>query len=463
MTRNLICITMVLLFAGPAAAYSTLSGVTVTRSFSPTTAQPGQKVTVTLSVKTGSLSSSLRGFYLSEAVPDALSPASLSATLGGSAATVKTETTASGTVYSGAKTVRWVLEQPPSWTENTPFPASTELKVTYSVTVPSSATSGFSFPGAMWVGMIPSLGDSGDHFGYEDKASTLPVTPATPALALNPTSLSFSVQEGDAAPTAQQVTASNTGGGTLATVSPDIKWGASGSGWLTVTQSGSGDSQSLENKVDPSGLAPNTYSATVEVSATGATNSPQSYTVSFTVKAKPSTTDPTIALDPTTVSFSAVEGGGAPASQSVAVTNVGAGTMASVTPTVSYINGSDWLTVTASGSDDSQSLENTVDPTGLSPDTYTATVSVDAPGASNTPQNYTVSLTVAPSGSTIPGSDGGVGYGDGGIVIGEGGPLLRSVGTLEGGCAVGRGHGAVLVPLLLLVLGLALLGRTRRS
>jgi hypothetical protein len=461
MMRNVTCIAMIALWAAPAAAYSTLTGVTVSRSFSPTTAQPGQSVTVTISVKTGSLSSSLRGFYLSEAVPDALSPASLSATLGGSAVTVKTESLASGTIYSGNKTIRWVLEQPPSWTENKPFPASTELKVSYKVTVPSSATSAFSFPGAMWVGMIPSAGDAGDHFGYEDSASTLPVAPATPVLTLNPTSLAFSVQEGDAAPAAQQVTAKNSGGGTMATVSTATTYGSGGSGWLTVTKGGSGDSQSLDNKVDTSGLTPNTYSATVKVTATGATNSPQSYTVSFTVKAKPSTTDPTIDLDPTTLSFSAEEGGSAPASQSVSVANVGAGTMAAVTSKVTFINGDGWLTVTESGSDNSQSLENSVDPTGLSPDTYTATVSVDAPGASNTPQNYTVSLTVTPSGSSS-GSDGGASSGDGGIVIGEGGPMFRSVGTLEGGCAVGAGRGTSPVALVVLLLGLFLPWRARR-
>ena len=450
-----------LLAAGPASAYSTLSDVTLTRSFSPTSAQPGQSVTVTLTVKTGAgLSSSLRGFYISEAVPDALSAASGSATLDGKAITVKTESTSSGAIYTGAKTLRWILEQPPSWSENNPLPASATLVVTYAVSVPSSASSGFSFPGASWVGMIPSLGDAGDNFGYEDKAATLPVD-VQPKLALSPTSLSFSAQEGGSSPASQSVAVTNGGGGTLAAVSAAVTYGSAGTGWLTVTPSGSGNSQSLDNAVDLTGLAPNTYSATVKVSASGATNSPQSYTVSFTLTAKPSTTDPTIVLSPTSLQFSAEEGGAAPAPQTVSVTNSGAGTMAAVSAKVSYISGAGWLMVAPGGVDNGQSLKNLVDSAGLAPDTYTATVAVSSSGASNTPQNYTVSLTVTPGSGPSP--DAGVGpdsglAGDAGV-IGDGGNALNASDRLVGGCQLGRSGAPAGLGLLLL---LGLLGLRRR-
>lgn len=452
-----------LLCGGRAGAYTTLTGVTLSRAFSPAQPQPGQTVTVTLTVKTGTLSSPLRGFYIADQVPDGLSPSSGSATLGGSAVTVKTESTASGAIYTGAKTLRWVLEEPPSWTENNPVPASSTLVVTYQVTVPTSATGSLSFPGASWVGMIPSLGDAGDNFGYEDSAATLPVD-AQPKLALSPTSLSFSAQEGGSAPTSKSVAVTNAGGGTLAAVSTSVTYGPGGSGWLDVTGSGSGNSQSLENKIDLTGLTPNTYSATVQVSATGASNSPQSYTVSFTLTAKPSTTDPTIVLSPTSLQFTATEGGAAPASQSVAVTNSGAGTMAAVSTTVSYISGDKWLTVTPGGADNSQSLDNTVDPTGLAPDTYTATVAVDSTGASNTPQNYTVSFTVTPGSSPTPdagpGSDLGP-VGDAGVTGDSGGAGLTGRETLQGGCTLGQrpaGGGWAL-----LLLGLLGLLRRRRA
>jgi hypothetical protein len=243
-----------------------------------------------------------------------------------------------------------------------------------------------------------------------------------------------------------------------------VTYGPGGSGWLDVTASGSGNSQSLDNKIDPSGLSPNTYSATVQVSATGASNSPQSYTVSFTLTAKPSTTDPTIVLSPTSLQFGATEGGSAPASQSVAVTNSGAGTMAAVSTTVSYISGDKWLTVTPAGADNSQSLDNSVDPTGLAPQTYTATVAVDSAGASNTPQNYTVSFTVSPKSVSTPDAGPGSDLGpvaDAGPGTGDsGGAGLTGRETLQGGCSLGhRGSGGLLVVLGLL----GLLLRRRRD
>jgi hypothetical protein len=462
-TRNGIVLVLLLL-AGDALAHSTLSGVTVTRAFSPATAQPGQQVTVTLTVETGALSESLRGFYLSEAVPDALSPSSGSATLDGQAVTVQSERTAAGTVYTGATTLRWVLEQPPDWSENEPLPASSTLVVTYQVDVPAGATTGFSFPGASWVGMLTSLGDAGDHFGYEDTATTLPVD-VPPRLGLDSTSLSFSAQEGGSNPDSQRVVVSNAGDGTLAQVETAVTYGDTGSGWLTVTRSDSGEDQHLDNAVDLDGLAPNTHTATVQVSATGASNSPQSYTVAFTVTARPSTTEPTIVLDPTSLSFTAEEGGAAPAAQTVEVTNSGAGTMAAITTEVSYISGADWLEVTAGGADNTQTVETLVDPSGLAPDTYTATVAVSSAGASNTPQNYAVSFTVtpAPPAAADAGSDQGISpTGDGGIGGADGGShTLDGTGQLVGGCNLGRPVSPV-ASLLLLCLVLLPLGGTRR-
>jgi MYXO-CTERM domain-containing protein len=449
---------------GAAWAYSTSAEISATRSFSATTVTPGQKVTVTLKVTVGAIGSSpIRGFYIADAVPDALTPANSKVTLDGSGISPKTESTSSGVVHSGCKTHRWILEEPPSWSANNPMPASSTLTVTYDVTVPSSASGTLTFPGFSWVAMIPALGDTGDHFGFEDSAATITVA-SQPQLALNPTNLTFSAQESSSNPSSQTVAVSNAGGGTLAGVSTQITYGT-GSGWLTVTASGSGDSQSLENTVDISGLQPNTYSATVAVSASGATNSPQSYTVSLTVTAIPSTTEPTIDLQPTSLQFTAAENGSNPESQTVAVTNTGAKTLADVTTEITYITGLGWLTVTPSGSGNSQSLENEASPSGLAPDTYTATVAVSSTGASNTPQNYTVSFTVSPDPSGgdagAPTGDGGVSLVDGGV--GEGGTTnLAGRDVLVGGCAVGGAPGNLAPPLVVLLALVALAWVRRR-
>ncbi|MHC4816308.1 MAG: COG1361 family protein, partial [Planctomycetota bacterium] len=292
-----------------------------------------------------------------------------------------------------------------------------------------------------------------------DQASTLAVV-QQPQLALSATGLTFTVQEGDPAPAPQTVGVSNAGGGTLATVSASPTYDSTGSGWLTVGVSGSGDTQTLTNTVDPSGLSPNTYSATVAVSAAGASNSPQSYTVSFTVTAIPSTTQPTMVLDPTSLQLSAEEDGAPTAAETVAVTNSGADTLSAISATVSYVSGSDWLEVTAAGTGNSQSVENVANPAGLAPDTYTATVQVDSSGASNTPQNYTVSFTVTPKPTGSP--DAGVpdlgAMGDSGVISGD------SSGSnlgLTGGCSLGHSPGGEGSAALVLV-GFLLLGLLRR-
>jgi hypothetical protein len=109
--------------------------------------------------------------------------------------------------------------------------------------------------------------------------STTP--PPSPKIALAPTTLSFSAQQGGSNPASQSVKVGNSGGGTLGAVSA-----TESAGWLTVSVGGSGNSQTLTNKVDTSGLAANTYTTTVKVSGGGATNSP-TYKVTLDVTSPP--------------------------------------------------------------------------------------------------------------------------------------------------------------------------------
>ncbi len=108
-------------------------------------------------------------------------------------------------------------------------------------------------------------------------AGTLPPPPADgPRISLSPTNLSFTSTNG-ATPAAQTVTLSNTGIGDLAAVTLQ-----SVPSWLAVTGNTGGNTQVLTNTVDPSGLAPGAYNATLTVSGGGATNS-ANYTVTFNV------------------------------------------------------------------------------------------------------------------------------------------------------------------------------------
>jgi len=95
-------------------------------------------------------------------------------------------------------------------------------------------------------------------------------------------------------------------------------------------------------------------------------------------------TAPVIGLDKSSLHFTASEGGANPAPQTVAVSNLGVGTLGTITAS----SDADWLTATLSGT----TIANAVNTSGLKAKKYTATVAVSAAGASNT---YAVELVVS--------------------------------------------------------------------
>jgi hypothetical protein len=225
----------------------------------------------------------------------------------------------------------------------------------------------------------------------------------SPTISLFPTSLSFSATAGGANPASQNVGESNSGSGTLASPTTSITY-HSGSGWLSVTASGSsGGPYTLLTQPTTGSLAAGTYTATVNVSSSGASNSPQSYPVTFTVNPVSS---PAISLSPTSLTFNATVGGSNPSSQNVTVSNSGGGTLASPTTSTTYHSGSGWLSVNCTGSSAPYTCSTQPTTGSLAAGTYTATVNVSSSGASNSPQSYTVSFTLS-SGSVceITGAD----------------------------------------------------------
>jgi len=205
---------------------------------------------------------------------------------------------------------------------------------------------------------------------------------ATPAIGLSPSTLSFAAPAGGPSPAPATVIVSNTGGGTLAwTASDDASWLslAPTSGSLAA-----GASAPMSVIVDATGLAAGPYSATITVTAPGA--SPATVAVSLTVSAAPA-----IGLSPSTLSFTAPVGGPGPAPATVAVSNTGGGTLA-----WSAADDASWLSLApASGSlaaGAAAPMSVIVDVTGLAAGPYSATITVTAPGA--TPAAVAVSLTV---------------------------------------------------------------------
>src|SRR5437867_3825336 len=91
-----------------------------------------------------------------------------------------------------------------------------------------------------------------------------------------------------------------------------LNWvGSASADWRTLRPASGTAPAAVTSSVHTTGLAAGTYNATITVTATGATNTPQSVPVTLTVTALP----PTIGLSPTSLSFTGVQGGANPSAQ----------------------------------------------------------------------------------------------------------------------------------------------------
>jgi hypothetical protein len=122
--------------------------------------------------------------------------------------------------------------------------------------------------------------------GNQGSPATIPVTlniaPAPPpALSVSPATLTFNATVGGAAPAAQTVNVTNSGGGSLTFNAADD------APWLSVTPGSGSAPQSLSVTASHAGLAPGAHSATVTVTAAGASGSPKTVAVTLNVAAAP--------------------------------------------------------------------------------------------------------------------------------------------------------------------------------
>jgi outer membrane lipoprotein-sorting protein len=113
--------------------------------------------------------------------------------------------------------------------------------------------------------------------------------------------------------------------------------------------------------------------------------------------------EPIIAFGPASFSFSATEGGANPSNQTLNIWNSGSGIL-----NWSVSDNADWLTLnptngTSTGEHDPVTLS--VDISGMSTGTHNATITISAPGATNTPQTASVTLTINAAGAPeLPGT-----------------------------------------------------------
>lgn len=101
---------------------------------------------------------------------------------------------------------------------------------------------------------------------------------------------------------------------------------------------------------------------------------------------------PSLSLSPQTLSFSAVQGGASPPSQTVDVANVGSGTMNWTTSN----SDSKWSVSPSSGSGNG-TINVTPNTSGLAAGTYSANITVTSSGANGSPSTVTASVVVSAS------------------------------------------------------------------
>ncbi len=204
-----------------------------------------------------------------------------------------------------------------------------------------------------------------------------------PAISVTPLSLSSSVLEGTNAPV-QYFRVRNAGGGTLSySVTDSVSW-------LTCSPASgtsAGEHDAIQVSYSTSSLAPDSYSATVTVTAPGAVNTPRTIPVNLAVMRA----QPVISLSITSLDNACVEGASAPG-QSFEAWNSGDGTLR-----YSISDDASWLSCSpASGTSTGEhdTIQVTYSTASLPHGTYSATITLSDPLATNTPQEIRAGLTV---------------------------------------------------------------------
>lgn len=218
---------------------------------------------------------------------------------------------------------------------------------------------------------------------------TVNLTVSPPCVFSPPSSsaLTFTAVQGASKPPAQQIAimvSGNCGG--------PLSWQAKATGTipsLALTPSnGSLQSGGLATNISVgpaiTGLAPGTYSSIVSITATGVSGvavlgSPQTFTVTLTVQ-QPCT----LQVSATSLTFNALQGQPAPASQSLTISEVGT-CARPVSWSVTGAAGSNtWLTLSPTSGADNGSVLVGVNPTSLLAGSYSGTLTISAIGSGGT-------------------------------------------------------------------------------
>ena len=203
-------------------------------------------------------------------------------------------------------------------------------------------------------------------------------------IAAAPTGLQFAYTIGGAVPSAQSIQITNSGSGTLSWTAAASTSSGSGS-WLSVSPTSGTATSTISISVSPAGLSAGSYNGSVQITASGASNTPLAVPVTLTVTQTP----PSLAVAPQALTFNYSVGGSPPAAQSVSITNTGAGTLSWTASSVDY-----WLAVAPASGSGAATLSVSIDPANLAAGTYTTTLQIAAAGARGSPASIAITLVV---------------------------------------------------------------------
>ncbi len=218
------------------------------------------------------------------------------------------------------------------------------------------------------------------------------ISTATFALVVNPTSLSFSSIQGGANPAPQSVTFYKKN-------RREKSWSVSTSAaWLSAAPSSgtlATETDTLLVSVNTTGLTAGSYAGRVTIAVTQRDGRISTNHVSVALTVTSGGASPTIGVNPISLSFSGTAGGVNPTAKTLSIANTGGGTLS-----WSVSDNAAWLSLSPTSGTNSGLTTAAVNLAGLTAGTYTATVSVAAAGATNTPQLIPVTLTIASPTST---------------------------------------------------------------
>jgi uncharacterized protein (TIGR03437 family) len=207
-----------------------------------------------------------------------------------------------------------------------------------------------------------------------------------PVLQASPAAVSFQFQAGGAAPAPKMVVISNFG--------PSLPLGVvvSGASWLTATPSSATSPASILLTVNPGTLSPGTYNGSVQVSGTGASNSPLTIPVALQISNVSA-----LRLSRNSVTIYGQPSGVSALMQIVGTSSTGAAV--GFNTSFNTTTGGNWLNVTPTTGTTPGDITINASPASLGPGTYTGTVTVTQTDAGSPPQviNVTMILDVAPA------------------------------------------------------------------